>query len=198
MSKAEIPYEILRPFTLPVSAVTVSARGEWNGLIVNSAQRASLVPHLPRLSLYVSKPNVSHDLLMRSGVFAVHLLRNDQFDLIERLGLQSRRENGDKMAGLESVLGETGLPLLADCIAVFECRVVNAMDAGAATFFLGDVVHVHRGRAGEVMTSDHFRAHAPEGIRSVYAERLKHAQEYLAPLSEDIAADAWKGPTDPV
>ncbi|MEX2608858.1 MAG: flavin reductase family protein [Gemmatimonadota bacterium] len=198
MADRDIPYEILRPFTLPVAAVTVSARGEWNGLIVNSAQRASLVPHVPRLSLYISKPNASHDILMRSGLFGVHLLRRDQFDLIERLGLRSRREDADKMTGLKWVPGETGLPLLEDCIAGFECRVVNAMDAGAATFFLGEVVSVHHGREGEIMTSDFFRDNAPERIRSVYAERLKQAQEYLAPLAETIEPDRWSGPTDPV
>jgi flavin reductase (DIM6/NTAB) family NADH-FMN oxidoreductase RutF len=195
---ADIPYEILRPFTLPVAAVTVSARGEWNGLIVNSAQRASLVPSMPRLSVYVSKPNASHALLMRSGLFAVHLLRRDQFSLIERLGLQSRRENADKMTGLAAVTGETGLPLLEDCVAGFECRVVNAMDAGAATFFLGEVVHVHHGRDGEIMTSDYFRAHAPGPIKEAYAERLRQAQDYLAPLADRIEPCHWDGPTDPV
>ena len=30
--------------------------------------------------------------------------------------------------------------MLKDCIAGFECKVVNAMDTGASTFFLGEVV----------------------------------------------------------
>ena len=133
-------YPLLRHLTLPVAAVTTSAGGRTNGFIVNSAQRASLVPSLARISLYVSKPNFSHDLVWNSGVFAVHLLRTDQWDLIWQLGLQSARDTTDKLADLALRTGETGCPLLVDCRAAFECRVINAMDAGASTFFLGDVV----------------------------------------------------------
>ena len=55
-------YPLLRHLTPPVVAVTTTADGERNGMIANSAQRASLVPALPRISLYVSKVNHSHDL----------------------------------------------------------------------------------------------------------------------------------------
>ena len=82
-------YTALRHLTSPVVAITTSAEGLKNGLIVNSAQRASLVPSIPRLSMYISKINYSHDLIYRSGVFTMHLLRNDQWDLIWRLGFQS-------------------------------------------------------------------------------------------------------------
>src|SRR5690606_6384795 len=151
--------------------------------IVNSAQRASLVPSKPRISLYVSKTNFSHDLVMRSGLFGVHLLHADQWNVIRALGLRSAREVADKLADLDVRTGTTGCPMLEDVVAAFECRVVNVMDAGGATFFLGDIVDVHRGTGDEIMTSVHFRANAPFDLLREYEERLIVAQEMLEPLS---------------
>ncbi|HEX2166195.1 MAG TPA: flavin reductase family protein, partial [Longimicrobiales bacterium] len=184
-------YQLLRHLTTPVAAVTTSAAGRRNGQIVNSAQRASLVPHLPRISLYISKTNFSHDLLYASGLFGVHLLRNDQWDVVRALGLRSGRDIEDKFESLETRTGTTGIPMLTDVLAGFECRVVNAMDAGAATFFLGDVVDVRSGASGDVMTSTHFRAHAPADLLAEYEARLLQAQSQLARIAS--VAGEWGG-----
>jgi len=187
-------YQLLRHLTSPVVAVTTSAGGRRNGMISNSAQRASLVPSVPRLSLYVSKINLTHDLIYASGVFGLHLLRNDQWDLIWRLGLESGRTR-DKLEGLELRVGETGCPLLVDVRAAFECRVVNAMDAGAATFFLGDVVSVHEGPPAPIMTSDYFRANMDEEKKRIYEAKLDEAQRMLEPMARTVDPKPWPGPT---
>ena len=192
----ETPYPLLRHLTLPVVAVTTSSTGRRNGMIANSAQRASLVPTTPRISIYISKTNFSHDLAYASGVLAVHLLRRDQWDLIWKLGLHSGRE-GDKLDGVEVRTGTSGVPYLTDCLAAFECRVSNAMDAGAATFFLGDVVAVHAGTPGPVMTSDYFRAHMPDDKRRVYEARLIAAQDELTRLASTVSLRTWPGATTP-
>jgi flavin reductase (DIM6/NTAB) family NADH-FMN oxidoreductase RutF len=188
-------YPLLRHLTLPVVAITASAEGDGNGMIANSAQRASLVPSSPRISVYISKPNYTHDLVYASGVFGIHLLRRDQWELIWHLGLQSRREV-DKLASLETRAGETGCPMLVDVAAAFECRVINAMDTGAATFFLGEVVTVRQHGGAEVMTSEYFRMHMPLEKKRIYESRLAHAMEYLEPLSRHVdAAKTWPGAT---
>jgi flavin reductase (DIM6/NTAB) family NADH-FMN oxidoreductase RutF len=186
-------YAHLRHLTLPIVAVTTSAGGRRNGFIVNSAQRASLVPSVPRISLYVSKPNFSHDLVYRSGVFAIHLLRTDQWDVVEQLGTFSARDVADKLAAFDTRTGATGCPLLIDVVAAFECRVVNAMDAGGATFFLGDVVDVAEGEAGVVLTSAYFRQHAPAALKEKYERGLARAQQILEPLSHEIELKPWRG-----
>ena len=186
-------YLQLRHLTPPVVAITTSANGRRNGFIVNSAQRASLVPTLPRISLYVSKTNFSHDLIYSSGLLGVHLLRTDQWDLIWHLGLQSGRET-DKLASIETRTAETGVPLLADCITSYECRVVNAMDAGAATFFLADIVSLHHGREGAVMTSEYFRANISPERKHQYESRLLETQKLLEPLAVNVERKVWPGP----
>jgi flavin reductase (DIM6/NTAB) family NADH-FMN oxidoreductase RutF len=198
MTKPQIegtPYPLLRHLTLPVCAITTSADGRSNGFIVNSAQRASLVPSIPRVSLYISKPNVSHDMVLASGVFGLHLLRDDQWDVIRTLGLQSMRDVPDKLGALETRTGVTGCPMLTDVRSAFECRIINAMDAGAATFVLADVVDMQEGEAGGVMTSEYFRRHMPDDIRRDYEAGLAYAQQILEPLSRNISREPWRGPT---
>lgn len=186
-------YALLRHLTLPIVALTTSADGVRNGMIANSAQRASLVPAVARISVYISKTNLTHDMVYRSGLLGVHLLRRDQWDVIWTLGLQSGRDT-DKLAALEVSAGETGCPMLVDKLAAFECRVVNAMDAGAATFFLGDIVAVSGDGSGDVMTSEYFRRHMPEDRKRVYEAKLLEAQAMQAEMARNVYRKAWPGP----
>jgi len=188
-------YLTLRNLTSPVVAITTSAEGRRNGMIANSAVRASLVPVVPRVSVYISKINASHDLIYRSGVFGMHLLRSDQWEIIWQLGLQSAWEVPDKLKGLEVRTGATGCPILVDVLAALECRVANAMDTGASTLFLGDVVSTEAGRDGPVMTSEHFRTHMPPDKKAIYEARLEAAQGKLEDLAHNInPARGWLGP----
>jgi flavin reductase (DIM6/NTAB) family NADH-FMN oxidoreductase RutF len=194
MSGFDPVYSLLRNLTTPVVAITTSANGRRNGLIVNSAQRASLVPSIPRVSIYISKPNFTHDLIYNSGVFALHLLRGDQWDVIFDLGFETGRER-DKLAPYETVPGITGCPLLKDCIAAFECKVVNAMDTGASTFFLGEVVNVLEGWPGPMMTSEYFRANLSKERLQEYEANLRAAQSYLEALTREVdRTKVWPGP----
>jgi flavin reductase (DIM6/NTAB) family NADH-FMN oxidoreductase RutF len=186
-------YALLRHLTSPVVAITSVAGGRRNGMISNSAQRASLVPSVQRVSLYVSKINFTHDLIWSGGVFGLHLLLRDQWELIWRLGLVSGRD-GEKLRDEECMTGETGCPLLRGVRAAYECQVVNAMDAGGATFFLGEVVSAVIGPPADVMTSDFFRAHMPADKQLVYERNMAIAQKELERLSRRVEPKVWPGP----
>jgi len=189
-------YQLLRNLTSPVVAITSEHGGKRNGMIADSAVRASIVPTIPRVSVYIHKFNYSHDLIFETGRFALHLLRDDQFELIHRLGFASGRTR-DKLADVPHRLGTLGVPVLGDCYASFECRVVNVMDTGSSTCFLGDVVEVDHGAAGRavgsVMTAAHFRANMPGEWRGEYEALLRAAQAYAAERSRDLRPVIWKG-----
>ena len=188
-------YQLLRTLTSPVVAITSERGGKRNAMIADSAVRASIVPTIPRVSVYIHKFNYSHDLIFETGRFVLHLLRDDQFELIHRLGFASGR-TGDKLAGLPHRLGTLGLPVLDDCYAHFECRVANVMDTGSSTCFLGDVVEVGHGAAsgptGAVMTAAHFRANMPSAWRGEYEALLRAAQAYAAERSRNIRPVVWR------
>src|SRR5438132_6931933 len=92
-------YQLLRNLTSPVVAITSERGGKRNGMIADSAVRASIVPAIPRVSVYVHKFNYSHDLIFETGEYVLHRLRDDQFELIHRLGFTSGRAR-DKLAGV--------------------------------------------------------------------------------------------------
>ncbi len=189
-------YELLRNLTSPVVAITSERDGQRNGMIVDSAVRASIAPTIPRLSVYVHKFNFSHDLIFATGRFVLHLLRDDQFELVHRLGFVSGRAR-DKLGDIPHHLGTLGVPVLDDCYAHFECRVANVMDTGSSTCFLGDVVAVGHGSAGgptgRVMTAAQFRAQMPAAWRAEYQALLAAAQRFAVERSRDIKPVIWKG-----
>ena len=189
-------YQLLRNLTSPVVAVTSEREGKENGMISDAAIRASIVPTVPRVSVYVHKFNFSHDLIFDTGRFVLHLLHTKQFDLIHNLGFASGRDR-DKLAAVPHRRGVLGAPVLDDCYAHFECRVANVMDTGSSTLFLGDVVEVGFGAAksaqGEVMTAGHFRANMPAEWRKEYQAGLEAAQRFAEERSRKIRAVVWPG-----
>ncbi len=188
-------YQLLRNLTSPVVAITCQRAGTRNGMIADSAIRASIVPAIPRVSVYIHKFNFSHDLIFETGRFVLHLLRDDQFELIHQLGFTSGRAR-DKLAGVPHRPGTLGVPVLDECYAHFECRVANVMDTGSSTCFLGDVVAVGHGAAttarSAVMTAAHFRANMPSEWRADYEALLRAAQQFAADRSRDIRPVTWK------
>ena len=187
-----LSYELLRSFTTPVAAITAERDGKINGMISDAAARASIVPDVPRLMILVHKFNYSHDMIFESGRFAVHALHRGQFDLIERLGFESGRDR-DKLAGVPRRTGALGCPILQDCWAWFECRVINLMDTGSSTCFLGDVVELGRGPGKEILTPGYMRANLPEGWREIYLTKLAAAQAWARERSGDVRAVVWRG-----
>jgi flavin reductase (DIM6/NTAB) family NADH-FMN oxidoreductase RutF len=195
MVSPEDTYQLLRNLTTPVVAITSEHQGKRNGMIIDSAIRASIVPTVPRLAVMIHKFNFSHDLIFQSGRFVLHLLRHDQFDLIHRLGFVHGGD-GDKLAAVPHRPGRLGAPVLDECFAHFECRIVNAMDSGSSTCFLADVVEVGYGAAagprGDVMTAAYFRANMPSEWHAEYRRQLAAAQEFARQRSRDITPLVWR------
>jgi flavin reductase (DIM6/NTAB) family NADH-FMN oxidoreductase RutF len=187
-----LSYDLLRNFTTPVVAITAERAGKRNGMISDAAARASIVPDVPRLMILVHKFNYTHDMIFETGRFAVHALHRAQFDLIERLGFESGRDR-DKLADVPHHIGTLGCPILEDCWAWFECGVINVMDTGSSTCFLGNVVDLGRGAGKELMTPGYMRANLPEAWREPYLAKLAAAQDWARERSGDVRAVIWKG-----
>lgn len=190
--KTDATYELLRQFASPVIAVTTAWNGRTNGMISDSAVRASISPNVPRLSVYIHKWHFSHDLIWNSGKLCIHLLHTGQLDLIYHLGFASGRDK-DKLAEIPHRLGELGLPVLADCYAAFEMRVINTMDAGYATHFLGHIEASHRGPGTELLTAPWFRANIPAAWHTEWLANYRKAQDVIE-ANSTIQDRRWTGP----
>src|SRR5438105_15853512 len=114
MRQPDLTYQLLRNLTSPVVAITSEHNGKGNGMISDAAVRASIVPSVPRLSVYIHKFNYSHDMIYESARFDLHLLHTKQFDLVRRLGFVTDRDR-DQLAGLPSHRSILGVPVLDEC-----------------------------------------------------------------------------------
>jgi flavin reductase (DIM6/NTAB) family NADH-FMN oxidoreductase RutF len=132
----------LRPF--PVAVTTIDG-GFANGLMSLSAGSASIVPELPRATVSLTKYNKTHDMMINSGIFVMHMLSagpdeiDASMDIMMTLGGSSGRD-GDKMAKLRTKPGVTGAPILLDAHSYVECRITGSLDNDENTIFVGDVV----------------------------------------------------------
>ncbi len=149
MAAADYTLGGLRPF--PV-AVTTIVEGRCNGLISLSAGSAGIIREAPRVTISLTKYNLTHEMVLESGLFAMHLLCNDE-DVLEEsirilmvLGGSSGRD-GDKVGLLNSKLGVSGVPILTDALAYVEAKVCGTLDNDENTIFVGDVIASERLRA---------------------------------------------------
>ena len=192
MLHPDLTYQLLRNLTSPVVAITSERKGKKNGMISDAAVRASIVPSVPRLSVYIHKFNHSHDMIFETGRFGLHLLHTRQFDVVRRLGFFSGRDR-DKLAEIPHHKGKSGVPVLDECFAYFECSVANVMDTGSSTLFLGDVMAVGGPEpTAELLTASYFRSNMPAEWRVEYEAKLKEAQGYAEARSRDIKPVVWQ------
>jgi flavin reductase (DIM6/NTAB) family NADH-FMN oxidoreductase RutF len=141
----------LRPF--PV-AITTLSQGRVNGLMSLSAGSAGIIDEAPRFQFGLTKYNMTHDMVLESGIAAMHFLAADPEEALEEslnilmtLGGSSGRD-GDKMSKLATKPGVTGVPILTDALGYVEGRVVASVDAHENTVFILDVVASERLRPG--------------------------------------------------
>lgn len=146
----------------PIAAVTSQWEGKTNAQIAVSVGAASVVPEQPRVLVQIYKENFSWELIQNSGALALNFLRPDQLQLIKDFGLVSGIDR-DKLAEVAHRIGISGSPILEDCWGYLGCRVINAMDGGDMTCFLGEVVE------GETL-SDSEPLWWPQARRSIPAE----------------------------
>lgn len=125
--------------------------GKLNCQIANTVFQVSSEP--PTVAVAINKKNYTHEFISSSMVFTVSVLSQDApLSFIGGFGFKSGREV-DKLQGVNYRLGVTGAPIVLDnTLAYFEAKVVNQMDCGTHTLFLGEVVEADVLKEGEPMT----------------------------------------------
>jgi flavin reductase (DIM6/NTAB) family NADH-FMN oxidoreductase RutF len=131
--------------------------------------------------------------MTQSGRFCLHLLHQNQLALVQKLGFESGRET-NKLKNVEYSLTESNLPLLSNSAAYFDCEIINAMDAGPSTFFMGQVRA--SGRHDEfdsltLMTSDYLRNQLSDEWKELYRQNKRDVQEWARQHLEVDPSYEW-------
>lgn len=119
--------------------VSTAEGKKLNGYISNTVFQVTAEP--ARFAISCSKNNFTAGMIRLSGVFSISALADDvRADIISTFGYKSGKE-ADKFEGYNFKTGKTGAPiLLDDCLAWFECKVVQTIDVGSHLLFIGDVI----------------------------------------------------------
>ncbi len=122
----------LARFGSGVTVVTsVAADGRRHGITVSAFSSVSLEP--PLILICVQKSAGSHGAILECGAFAVHFLETGQEEFSNLFA--SRSEEKFEVESWSE--GISGVPVCANVLAVLECRLHAAHDAGDHTIFIG-------------------------------------------------------------
>ena len=119
--------------------LTTRLGGRDNGCIVDAVMQASAMPQ--RVAVAVMKKNLSHGMVMGSGLFNLSVLTDETPQKVFRhFGLQSGAAV-DKFAGCEEEhRSENGLLYIPKYTNAFlSCRVEQQHDLGTHTLFVAEV-----------------------------------------------------------
>ena len=127
-------------FKLSYGLFVLTARqdGKDNGCIINTCTQLTDTPL--QIQVTVNKANLTHDMIMETGVFNVSILSQEAtFWVFQHYGFQSGRDV-DKFENLPELRTENGLRYAAGCSnAVISGKVVNTVDCGTHTLFIAEV-----------------------------------------------------------
>ncbi|MFI5322811.1 MAG: flavin reductase family protein [Thermodesulfobacteriota bacterium] len=175
----------------PVVVITSSWEGKHNGQVAVTAVTSSIVQSIPRLLVGIWKGNYTHEFIINSRAFTIHLLKPDQLSLVKNFGFYTGRER-NKFENVELRTGVTGSPVLVEAHSYAECRVINAMDGGDMTAFLVSVVEGGIMSKGEWMTLSHFYSHAPPEWIEEYGYKLSRSVSCSLNIIHNIDYSQWE------
>jgi ferric-chelate reductase [NAD(P)H] len=138
--------------------VTSHLEGRLNGQMVNTVLQVTSEP--PRVAVIINKNNLTHEFISKSRVFGASVLDiSTPMTFIGLFGFKSGR-NEDKLSKVQFIQSTTGVPLVTDHgLCVLEAKVIDEVDVGTHTLFVGDVITAEVLRSGEPLTYAYYHTH---------------------------------------
>lgn len=118
-----------------------------NGQVANTVFQITSEP--PTVAVSINKDNLTHEFITESKVFSVSVLHQaTPLPFIGKFGFNSGRDT-NKLDGINYKIGVTKTPVVTDhATAYMEAELINHMDVGTHSIFIGKIV------AAEVITED--------------------------------------------
>jgi len=110
-----------------------------NAQIANTMFQITSEP--PTVAVSINKNNLTHEYIKASHVFSASVLgQTAPLPFIGGFGFKSGRDT-DKLKGVNYKVGQTGSPIFLDnTVAYLEAEVIQDVDVGTHTIFIGKVV----------------------------------------------------------
>jgi flavin reductase (DIM6/NTAB) family NADH-FMN oxidoreductase RutF len=132
--------------------VICSRKGDkLNGQIANTVFQVCAEP--PIIAVAINRHNLTHEFITQGKIFTASILSQDTpLSFIGHFGFKSGSDI-DKFEGINYKIGDTQAPVVTDnTLAYLEARVINQVDVGSHTIFIGELVGAEVVKEGEPMT----------------------------------------------
>lgn len=122
--------------TYGIYVLTARIDDTINGMIASWVTQVSYEP--PLILVAVHPNRYSHKLIEKSQAFVLHVLDRSQKEMLSRF---KGPDPEKKFSGIDWETGQTGAPILKNCMAFFELKVKERYDPGNHTLFVGEVIN---------------------------------------------------------
>ncbi|MEJ2408732.1 MAG: flavin reductase family protein [Novosphingobium sp.] len=145
--------KVLGSYPTGVCVITALDGEKPTGMVVGTFTSVSLDP--PLVGFFPDKSSSSWPLIEKAGHFCVNVMGSDQQDVCRSVSARG----AEKFVGVDYVMSDHNLPIIANAIASIECKLYSVTEAGDHWFVLGQVLRMetvreddpmlfHRGRYG--------------------------------------------------
>ncbi len=179
--------DLFRRVAREVWIVTAAHAGRRGGCTVTWLSAASIDASSPTVLVGLAPNHFTAELVEASGLFAAHLLREDQRELAWHFAASSghavdKLEPLEQAHRLEAPLsaletspggGAACVPLLRDCLARVICRVYDRKATGDRAYFWADVIGVLALGEGRPLTDQALFAGLDDTRRRRLIEQLQ-------------------------
>ena len=150
-----IDRSVFRDLSYGLYIVTSHDEGQLNGQIVNTIIQVTSEP--PKVAVIINKKNLTHEYISKSKVFAASVLdESAPMKFFGPFGFRTGRDI-DKLEKVQFRLGTTGCPLITEnAISVIEAEVIDQIDLGTHTIFIGNTVFSEVLRTGKPLTYHYY------------------------------------------
>jgi len=126
-----------------------------NGQIANALFQVT--SEQPTIAISINKQNLTHEFINYSKIFTISILsENTPMPFIGTFGFKSGR-NSNKFENVHYKLTKSQVPIVLEhSLAYIEAKVINQVDVGTHTIFIGKINDADILTDGEVMTYEYY------------------------------------------
>lgn len=129
--------QAMRAWASGVTIVTSVHEGVQHGMTVSSFTSIAIEPPIILVSLQTGSR--THELVLKSNLFAVTILAEDQQEISERFAGRVP-DTEDRFTDMETETLVSGASFIKGGLAYMDCRVTRTILVGSNTLFLAEVI----------------------------------------------------------
>lgn len=145
----------LRSLGYGMYIVSSCKENKCNGQVANTVFQITSQPAV--IGVSINKENLTHEYIESSKIFTLSVINTDaDFKFIGLFGFRSGRDI-NKFDAVTSRKCSSGTPIVLDnTCAWMECKVINSVDCGTHTLFLGELLDCNILNDVEPMTYSYY------------------------------------------